>query len=145
MAPLPRNQRNVDLDHLNLLSIFHFVGAGLAGVGTMVMMAEFAFMQFVVSNPALWQNQKGPPPPEFFFVMMKVMYGAMGLWFVASLILNLLSGLFLRQRRHRTFSLVVAAINCLHVPAGTVLGIFTIIVLVRNSVRELYEQTERHG
>lgn len=145
MAPLPRDQRNIDIDHLNLLSIFHFVGAGLAALGTLFIMAELAFMQFIFSNQALWQNQKGPPPPEIFFVMMKVVYGLMGLWFVASLILNLLSGLFLRQRRHRTFSLVVGCINCGHVPLGTVLGVFTIIVLARDSVKGLYDQTERHG
>ena len=37
------------------------------------------------------------------------------------------------------FFLVVAAINCLHMPLGTVLGVFTIIVLIRQSVVELYE------
>jgi hypothetical protein len=26
---LPRDQRNIDANHLNLLAIFHFVGAGL--------------------------------------------------------------------------------------------------------------------
>jgi hypothetical protein len=51
---------------------------------------------------------------------------------------NLLSGLFLRARRHRTFSMVVAAINCLHIPIGTALGVFTFIVLGRESVRKLY-------
>jgi len=30
LAPLPRDQRKIDKDHLNLLAIFHFVGAGLA-------------------------------------------------------------------------------------------------------------------
>jgi hypothetical protein len=28
--PLPRDQRKIDADHLNLPAIFHFVGAGLA-------------------------------------------------------------------------------------------------------------------
>jgi hypothetical protein len=52
---------------------------------------------------------------------------------------NLLSGLWIRARRNRVFSLVVAGINCFQVPLGTALGIFTIIVLMRDSVRELYE------
>jgi hypothetical protein len=30
LAPLPRDQRKIDADHLKLLAIFHFVGAGLA-------------------------------------------------------------------------------------------------------------------
>lgn len=145
MAPLPRNQRNIDIDHLNLLSIFHFVAAGLAVFGMLFLMAHFAFMHFIFSNPALWQNQKQQPPPELIFAVFKVFYVLGGGVLVAMLILNLLSGLFLRERRHRTFSLVVAAINCLQVPLGTVLGVFTIVVLVKDSVRELYEETGRHG
>lgn len=36
-------------------------------------------------------------------------------------------------------SLVVSGINCLQIPFGTVLGIFTIIVLMRPSVQSGYE------
>ena len=49
-----------------------------------------------------------------------------------------LSARFLRGRRHRTFSLIVAGINCLGIPLGTILGVFTLIVLLRPSVRTLY-------
>ena len=47
---------------------------------------------------------------------------------------NLYSGLFLRKQTHRTFSLVVAGLDCLLIPWGTVLGVFTIVVLTRDSV-----------
>jgi hypothetical protein len=57
---------------------------------------------------------------------------------VTSGVLNVISGLCLRARKGRTFSLVVAGINCLYIPLGTLLGVFTIIVLLRDSVRELY-------
>jgi hypothetical protein len=138
MAPLPRDQRNIDTDHLNLLSIFHFVGAGLALLGILFLMAHYTFMHFIFKNPEMWQNQKGGPPPAQFFSIFIVFYIIVGIWFVASAILNVLSGLFLHARKNRTFSLVVAGINCVHMPLGTVLGIFTIIVLSRPSVRELY-------
>jgi hypothetical protein len=36
------------------------------------------------------------------------------------------------------FSLVVTGITCLSFPFGTALGVFTIIVLTRGSVRQLY-------
>jgi hypothetical protein len=146
IAPLPRDQRNIDTDHLNLLSVFHFVGAGFACLGILFLMVHFAFMHFVFTNPALWQNQKGPPPPPGFFQMFNIFiffYLFAGLLLVASAILNVLSGIFLRIRKYRTFSFVVAGINCLHIPLGTVLGIFTIVVLCRESVRELYEAETR--
>jgi ABC-type phosphate transport system permease subunit len=138
MAPLPRDQRNIDTDHLNLLSIFHFVVAGLALLGILFLFAHFEFMHYIFTNPEVWQNQKGGPPPQQIFSVLIVFYIIGGIFFVVSAILNVLSGLFLHARRNRTFSLVVAGINCLQMPFGTVLGVFTTIVLLRPSVRELY-------
>ena len=80
-----------------------------------------------------------PMPPEQIFALMKWFYLAGTVWFVSSGVLNLISGLGLRARKGRTFLLVVAGINCLHIPAGTVLGVFTMVVLLRDSVRELYD------
>jgi hypothetical protein len=141
MAPLPRDQRNIDADHLNLLSIFHFVGAGLALLGILFLFVHFEFMHFIFTNPDIWQNQKGGPPPQQIFSILIVFYIIGGILLVVSAILNVMSGLFLHVRKNRTFSLVVAGINCLHLPLGTVLGIFTIIVLLRPSVREIYQGT----
>lgn len=142
MAALPRDQQNTDIDHLNLLSIFHFIGAGLAFMAMIFVLVEFAVFHFVLSNPAVWQdhNQTAPPPQVFqMFNVFIWFYLVLGLFCLASAVLNILSGLFLRARKNRTFSFVVAGINCLHLPLGTILGIFTIIVLTRESVRELYE------
>jgi hypothetical protein len=144
LAPLPRDQRAVDEDHLNLLSIFHFVGAGFAVLGMLFLMAHFAMMHFIFTNAALWQDQKQGPPPAAFFGFFIFFYLLIGLWLMVSAILNVLSGIFLRARRYRTFSFVVAGINCVHVPFGTILGIFTIVVLARTSVSELYARAAHH-
>jgi hypothetical protein len=140
LTPLPRDQRKIDADHLNLLAIFHFVGAGLAVLGILFLLGHYAMMHTVFSNPKFFENQKQPMPvpPEQIFAVMKWFYLAGAVWFVSSGVLNLISGLCLRARKNRTFSLVVAGINCLHIPLGTVLGVFTIVVLIRESVRELY-------
>jgi hypothetical protein len=138
LPPIPRDQRKIDADHLRLLSIFHFVGAGLALLGILLLLAHFAMFHAFLSNPKLWQDQKQTPPPAEFFAIFKWVYLVGGVWFLASGALNLISGICLQAKKHRTFSLVVAAINCVHIPLGTVLGVFTIIVLIRDSVRELY-------
>jgi hypothetical protein len=139
LPPLARDQRKVDADHLNLLSIFHFVGTGLAALGLLLVLAHYAMFHAFLNNPQFWQNQKQTPPPAEFFALFKVFYVVFGLWFGGSGVLNLVSAFCLRARKHRAFSMVVAAINCMHIPLGTVLGVFTIIVLIRDSVRELYE------
>jgi hypothetical protein len=140
LPPIPRDQRKIDADHLNLLAVFHFVGAVLAVLGIAFLAAHYAFMHALFSNPKFFENQKQPMPvpPEQIFAMMKWFYLAGAVWFVSSGILNLISGLCLRARKGRTFSLVVAGLDCLHIPLGMVLGVFTMVVLMRASVRELY-------
>ena len=141
LPPLTRDQRKIDANHLNLLAIFHFVGAGLSLIGIAFLLAHYTFMHAIFTNPEIWKDQKQPMPmpPEQIFAMMKWFYLAGAVWFVSSGVLNLISGLCLRARKGRTFSLVVSGLNCLHLPLGTVLGVFTIVVLIRDSVRELYE------
>jgi hypothetical protein len=139
LPPLLRDQRKADADHLRLLAIFHFIVAGLAVVGLGFLALHYAFMHALLNNPELWKNQKEGPPPEQFFAIFKWFYLVFGVLLVIGGIGNLLSGLFLRKKINRTFSLIVAGINCIHIPLGTVLGVFTFIVLLRDSVRELYE------
>jgi hypothetical protein len=51
----------------------------------------------------------------------------------------LTAGRFLARRKHHLFCLVVAGVECLFFPFGTVLGVFTIIVLMRPSVQQAFE------
>lgn len=50
------------------------------------------------------------------------------------------TGRCLSSRKHHTFCIVMAAISCLSFPIGTALGVFTIIVLQRPGVRQLFNQ-----
>lgn len=135
-----RDQRKADAEHLRLLSIFHYVGAGLAVLGLGFLLLHYLFFHAFLANPELWGNQRGAvPPPREFFDVFKWLYVIFGLWLVISCVANLLSGAFISRRRHRTFSIIVAAMNCVHIPLGAVLGVFTIVVLLRPSVREAYE------
>jgi hypothetical protein len=48
------------------------------------------------------------------------------------------SGRFLKQRKNYTFSFIIACFSCAAFPFGTILGVFTIIVLSRDSVKRIY-------
>jgi hypothetical protein len=138
LAPLPRDQRKIDTDHLRLLAIFHFVVAALSLVGLGFIFLHSFVMHTLVQNSEVWKNQKGGPPPEEFFLIFKWFYAFAGIMVVSFGIANLISGLFIRRKINRTFSLVVAAFDCLCFPFGTVLGVFTLVVLLRESVQEAY-------
>jgi hypothetical protein len=50
----------------------------------------------------------------------------------------LIAGRCLSRRKGYSFALVIACIECLFVPFGTILGVFTIVALSRESVRALF-------
>lgn len=50
----------------------------------------------------------------------------------------IVSGRFIKRRTRYKFSFVLACIACIFVPFGTVLGVFTIIVLSRDAVKAKY-------
>jgi hypothetical protein len=146
--PLMRDQRIVDREHLRLLAIFHFVVAGLAIVGIGFLFLHYCIFSSFFAHPEMWQPKPGPngtsvppvpPIPPGLFDMLKWVYVVLGFLLLLVSIGNLLSGFFLRARKHRVFSLIVAGLDCLQIPFGTLLGVFTIVVLVRESVVELYQ------
>ena len=73
-------------------------------------------------------------PVYLFGVGFKIM-GASRLS-IASMVI--LTGRFLATRRHHMFCLVIGCVECLSMPFGTVLGVFTIIVLSKESVKQLF-------
>ena len=137
--PIPNIQLQSDADHLKLLVIFHFIVAGLAVLGLGFVLLHYTMMHAFMGHSELWKNQKGGGQSLVeFFNIFRWVYLFFSALLVAGGIANLLSGLFLRKRKHRIFSLIVAGINCIHFPIGTALGVFTFIVLMRDSVRESY-------
>ncbi len=52
------------------------------------------------------------------------------------------AGMSLLQNKRWTFCFVMAILLCLNPPLGTILGVFTIVVLNRPSVKELFGRNE---
>ncbi len=123
-----------DLEHLKLLSIFHYVAAGMAA-----MVACIPFIHFFMGL-ALATGAFGDTDPEARPVGLVIMLFALGFilvgWTFAALVA--FAGRSLQKRKRYTFCLVMGGVECLFMPVGTVLGVFTIIVLVRDSVKELF-------
>jgi hypothetical protein len=55
------------------------------------------------------------------------------------------SGMNLKRRQKRTFSLVMACMCCMNIPLGTALGVFTLVVLSRQSVKAIYDRVAYYG
>lgn len=136
-----RDQGVIDREHIRLLSIFHFVAAGMALVGLLFIAGHYALFSVFLNSPEMWKNANGAqnmPDPKTFIAIFRWFYLVFGTWCLVSAVVNLLSGLFMRRLKNRVFSLIVAGFDCLHMPLGTILGIFTFIVLCRESVARAY-------
>jgi hypothetical protein len=82
-------------------------------------------------------DAKGPPP-EFgwLFVAMGLLFLVGALAYAASLVV---AGRSLAREKHWTYCLVVAGLSCAFFPFGTILGVFTIVVLSKSEVKALFE------
>ena len=126
-----------DEDHLRLLSIFHYVVGGMAALFALFPVFHLVFGLFLVLAPGKFET-KGEPPPAFIgwmFVIFAAAFIAIG-WVFAAFVVT--EGRFLAKRRHYLFCLVMGAVECIFMPFGTVLGVFTIIVLMRESVKQTF-------
>ncbi|QIF00832.1 hypothetical protein [Roseimicrobium sp. ORNL1] len=131
-----------DAEHLRLLALFHFIKGGLDLLMVGAITVQYAFMNSIFTRMKFTPGFKKNPPPEFFFDFFIWIILFFGLVHLVSVVLNVMVGFYLEKLRHRTFSMVVAGLNCLHMPIGTALGIFTLIVLNRDSVRAKFAAAE---
>ena len=129
---------NQDQEHLRLLSIFHYVVGGLMALFALIPVFHMVLGLLFIISPETMMGSGGEPPPAFFGWLFFGIGSFLFLLGQATAVCVIVSGRFLAQRRRYMFSFVVACVQCLFVPFGTVLGIFTIVVLSRESVKALY-------
>ncbi len=133
---------NRDEEHLRLLTIFHYVCAGLAALFACIPIIHLVLGLVMVLAPHIFGPGKNQPPQflGLFFVGFAMAIIALGWTFAALLAWT---GRCLARRVHYTFCFVMACVACLFQPFGAVLGVFTIVVLLRPSVKQLFGQTAR--
>jgi len=135
-----------DTEQLNLLAIFHYVVAGLAAL-----FAFFPLLYTTVGVIFIFAARHGPAkpgedlPPEVLGWIFAVLGSLLFLMGIAMAICILIAGRSLALRKRYSFAFVMACIECLFIPFGTILGVFAIVVLSRESVRALFAATRTNG
>jgi hypothetical protein len=128
---------NQDKEHLRLLAIFHYIVAGLAAL-----FSFFPLLYTTIGAIFIFVARHGTPseelPPEFLGWIFTGLGSFLFLLGITMAICILIAGRCLSRRRRYSFALVMACIECLFLPFGTILGVFTIIVLSRESVKTLF-------
>jgi hypothetical protein len=127
-----------DVEHLRLLSIFHYVVGGITAFAACVPCIHLGLGIALVSGmlPAK-PGQEGIHIFLGWFLIVLASLLILAGWTLAVSIV--VAGRSLARRTNYTRCFVVAGIQCILFPFGTVLGVFTIIVLSRPSVKVLFQ------
>src|SRR6187455_2185505 len=112
---------NDDLQYLRWLSVGHYVVAGITAL-----VGCFPIIHLVIGIVMMTghlQDSHSNGPPSWFGLFFVVIAGMMIVMFWALAIALLVAARRLSEHRSHTYCLVVAALECMFVPIGTVLGV----------------------
>ncbi|AAM37805.1 membrane protein [Xanthomonas phaseoli pv. phaseoli] len=130
-----------DLQHLKLLSIFHYVLAGLTGLFSLIPLIHLFMGLAIVTGRLPMKDSTGQTAPQeiqlfgWVFVIIAAMLILGGLTMAGFMAY---AGRCIAQRRRHLLCLIVAGISCSFMPFGTVLGVFTLVTLLRPQVKALF-------
>jgi magnesium-transporting ATPase (P-type) len=158
---LPKSQELIDAGNLNALTLCHFILGGVTALFSCMFIIHIVMGTMMLHNPGMFtprpmpqaapsappypgQLSPGQPYPFFpsFMGYMFVTVGTiavLGGWTLGAL--TAYAGRCLKARRNYLYILIIAGCNCGFVmPFGTVLGVFTFIVMTRPTVKALFAQ-----
>ena len=139
--------QNEDVSHLKALKICHYVMGGLGLLGFLGMIGYSLLIVSVLNNPEIMGPDEMTEEmltglPENFIPAMGGIYLVGALFALIPAILNFMTASALGKRKSKGLIYTTSALNCLNIPIGTVLGVFTFIVLSRDSVKTLFNQSK---
>ncbi len=128
-------QVNQNEEHLRVLSYVHYVLGGLTALMGLVPILHLLLGLGLLTTSLAGQ---GDPEASVVGVILVAVAGAAILLGVGLGAAQAYAGHCLSHHKNWTFCAVVAAVSCLMIPYGTILGVFTLIVLQRPPVKDLF-------
>ncbi len=146
-----RSQERVDQEHLGTLALCHYILGGVTALFSSLFIIHIVMGLTIAHNPSAFYAPAPPPIPGqapmpigspfspgmgYLFAIMGTV-AVLGGWTLGGL--TAYAGRCLAARKNYIFLLIIAGINCAFVmPLGTLLGVFTIVVLTRPTVKVLF-------
>ena len=124
-----------DEQHLDLLAIFHYVVGGLLALFPCIFLIHVSIGVAMLLGAFDGATQPPPKAVGWLFVIIPSLV-ILAVWMFAGFIIA--AGRKLKRRKAHTFCMVVAGVECMLMPFGTVLGVFTLVVLTKDPVRALF-------
>jgi hypothetical protein len=134
----------VDHDRLKVLEIAYYIAGAMTILTVSIFLIHFTVCLIFGLNPQLLENhgaasgRHDSPPPQAFFLGFAAIIGTIILlgWIFGAF--QIYAARCLRARRNYLFIMIVAGLECVFIPWGTALGVFTFVVMNRLSARALF-------
>lgn len=133
-------ERAKDEKHLDQLSLGFKIYAAINALFSCIPFIHL-FLGIMMVMGKMDDGKNAPPAAVgWFLIVFAAVFIIIG-WAIS--ICNFYAGKSLKERRNYTFCFVMSCINCAFMPLGTILGVFSIIVLVRDPVKNIFQQHEQ--
>lgn len=136
----PQAQQQMDERHLRYLVIANYIYAAMHALGLVIALGVVVVASGAITFGGI---ESGAPEAQIAGLAVGVIGSIVVVVLLASTVLQFLVARFLDQRRSHTYCFVISILNALNVPLGTILGVLTLIVLMRPSVQAVFEQEKR--
>lgn len=140
MADETSRQSIIDEEHLKLLKLGYLISGCFTALFSLFALLYVGMGIFfaIVAHASAHSGKGGEAPPAFVGWIFAVFAGLFFLALVAMAVGKFWVARCLGRRQSRTFCLVIAGLGCLEFPYGTLLGVATFVVLLRDSVTRLF-------
>lgn len=118
-----------------MLPLPYWVSAGFLG---MYLLFVFGYLVFLAAMFTAIGTREADFPRFLGWFFVAFALGFL-LFAIATVLAKVLAARWIKARKHRVATMVIAGLTCLEFPYGTLIGVCTLIVLERPSVKALYE------
>jgi hypothetical protein len=134
---------NDDIRYLNMIATLHVLVGLVAGLFSCLPLINLSMGVSMLSDIPKMIVQDITFSPfallPIIFTLLPILIVIVG-WMLAIAIS--LNGYYIKNRQWHTYCLVIGGIETIFMPFGTVLGVFTIILLTKPDIKKLFDLDE---
>ena len=128
---------------LKILSICYYIQAGIIACYSLFLLGYASFIGTLIHIIQQHSDRTGGRDmPPWLGSLLATIFVMAFLFMMSIALCQFLTGRWLTHHKNRLFCQVIAGFSCLAVPYGTVLGVFTFLVLSRPEARSLFASVQ---
>ena len=128
-------QGEIAAHDLKALSIGHYIQGGIVAFYSLVALVYCAFIGTIFTKLGGANQQQ---IPDGVLAALSIICSAVLFALALYTLCIFLAARWLGSRQHILFIQIVSGLNCLFIPYGTALGVFTLVVLARPQTKLLF-------